>query len=840
MDRGFRFNDARELVPYLDRLGVSDVYLSPILAARAGSSHGYDVIDPTRLNPELGSEDDFRALARELQHHDMGLLLDIVPNHMAAGPENPWWRDVLENGTASPYASYFDIDWEGGPDGRLAGRVLLPILGRPLPEAIALRELEVVDDGGGPSLQYFDTRLPLSKDSKRWLRKAEPDNLTPDGLSELLGQQHYELADWRDAPDRINYRRFFDINALVGMRVEEPRVFDAAHDQILRLVREGSVTGLRIDHVDGLADPLAYLRRLREAPGGDGPYVVVEKILLGSERLPPAWPVAGTTGYDFLGAVSGLFVDRAGLAKLDAAYGRLTGVSDLHQAVRRLKADAIRDLFRGEIHALARELVAAVGSTDAGSVTEGEVEAALAALTAALPVYRTYLDGTTSTQRDRRRLRSAITDAGRGGGAPPKGLAFLQATLLSERPELRGLAMRWQQLTGAAMAKGFEDRALYVYNRLVSQNDVGASPATIEKPLDVEAFHRWNRARGRRCPLAMNATATHDTKRGEDVRARISVLSDMAAEWLRRTAKWRRLNRRHKTRLGRRLAPSPNEEHLIYQTLVGAWPLDERELPRFRERLKAYMTKASREAGVNTSWYRPSLEYEAATTAFLDACLDFVRSAEFLRDLQQLVARIEPLGAVNSLAQTLLKITSPGTPDFYQGNELWDLSLVDPDSRRPVDFESRQRLLSEIDVEDELTAIVASWRDGRIKLLVTARSLAFRKAHATLFQEGSYVPLGTSGTGPERTLAFARRFGGQWSVTVVPLHSSPVGKEPDDSLAKRPPSDGQIVIPRRGPERWLNLLTGESVAAVRDEGGWRLPLDEVIRTLPVALLTAYP
>jgi (1->4)-alpha-D-glucan 1-alpha-D-glucosylmutase len=825
---GFGFREARAIVPYLQDLGVSHLYLSPVFAARRASVHGYDLTDPTRLNPELGSAADFRALSDAVVRRGMGLLLDIVPNHMAASSENAWWADVLANGRESPYAPFFDIDWDAGD-----GRVVLPILGRLLAEAIASRDLRVVVDEGGAGLRYFETRLPL-----RLPDGADPSELVGDRLAAVLAAQAYELVHWREAPSRVNYRRFFDVNDLVGVRVEEAAVFDATHAMVLRLVREGRVGGLRLDHVDGLREPLAYLRRLVDATGGrEGVYLVVEKVLLGDETLPPRWPVDGTTGYDFQTLVGGLFVDPAGLRQLDAAYRRLTDLPPIDEVTYQRKRDGLRDRFPGEL----RRLAAALLGTDAGLPVDRpsleDLVAALIEVTAGLPVYRTYLTAAAvPSATDRRYLGAAVAAARRRGAAPRPALDFLGRVLADPAgPALAGV-LRWQQLSGAAMAKGLEDSAFYIYNRLVSQNDVGASATSIETPTEVAAFHAWAARRRRRWPDAMNATSTHDSKRSEDVRARISVLSERPASWLHHLARWRRLNAGHRRRLGRRYPPDANEEMLFYQTLVGVWPLDGAVTAAFVERLQAYMLKAAREAGVHTSWLDPRADHEAALADFVAACLDGERSAAFLADFAAFQSGIALPGAVGSLAQTLIKLTAPGLPDLYQGNELWDLSLVDPDNRRPVDYEERRRQLTALQADPvDLGALLRSWQDGRLKLLVTTRALQLRRDRPALFQRGAYLPLAARGRRADRIIAFARRRSRRWALTVVPRLASqlaPTGLP----LGRRAWHDDKLLLPRRAPLRWRNLLSDERLTAAATPDGPALALGEVLARLPVALL----
>ncbi len=831
---GFGFAEARAVVPYLARLSAGALYASPIFAARGGSEHGYDVIDPTRLNPELGDPRAFDALARELRRYDLGLLLDIVPNHMAASAEGRWWRDVLRRGRASRYAGYFDIDWDADPDEKL----VLPILGRPYAEALEAGEIVAGEDGEGPYVCHYEHRLPLDP--------ATYDGLPADleSLDRLLGRQRYRLVFWRSAAEQLNYRRFFDITGLVGVRVEEPAVFDATHRLAVRLARQGRVTGLRVDHVDGLRDPTAYLRRLRERVG-EGPYLVVEKILVGDEALPDSWPVDGTTGYDFLNQVNAVLIDEDGLSQLTAAQARFTGSAEPMRLVAvYCRRSALVHLFSHETVAISRDL-ARLARRDrlARDLTSQELTAALLEVTARFPVYRTYgVDDGSLSDDDRRRVERAVDDARRGAPALADGaLDLVRRALLLELPaadprhrdDLRRFVSRWQQLAGPAAAKGFEDTALYVHHDLLSLNEVGADPAGPR--LGVAAFHERMIERRRRSPRAMNATSTHDTKRSEDVRARIDVISEMPGRWARAIARWRRMNAGARQRVGSRSAPSRPDESLLYQTLVGAWPLDDRELPGLGERLKSYVVKAAREAKTQTSWLDQNAEYERALRSFVDRLLG--GSGAFLEDLRRVAASVAYHGALNSLSQTLLKVAAPGVPDFYQGTELWDLSLVDPDNRRPVDFGLRAAMLSELDRRDAgdraslQRELLAGWRDGRVKLYVTSRALAARRAHSALFLDGDYVPLPVRGAKARHLVAFARRRGDGWAIAMAPRLTVGLTRLERPPIGRRVWRDTAIDLPAGAPGDWVDALSG-----VRLSGAGSLLAADALRRLPVALL----
>jgi (1->4)-alpha-D-glucan 1-alpha-D-glucosylmutase len=941
-NRGFRFADAQALVPYLHQLGITDIYASPIFKARRGSTHGYDVTDPTRLNPELGTEAEFEALAQELKRHGMGLLLDIVPNHMTASSENQWWVDVLENGSSSRYASYFDIDWHPDPTSEVAANtVLLPILGGPYRSVLENRELILGLDEEGFFVRYRGVRLPLDPKSYRipltyrlqnlketlgednaafqelvdliatierlpgrtaadaqevearrkdkeiakqrlWglysaspqIRKFIDENLSIFNrgakddkgsylLDRLLADQAYRLVFWRDGIERINYRRFFDISDLIGIRVEDPEVLEATHALTFRLAKEGKVAGLRVDHIDGLYDPLEYLRRLQSRLGGGKPagaasgfYVVVEKILGGDEELPEDWPACGSTGYDFPNTLNAVFVDAQGLKFLDTTYRRFTGSRlDFAAVVYESKKRVMHELFTAELHALGHHLsqLAQEDHDRDRSLSREKLTQALVEITACLPVYRTYIRGSKIPVRARLHIEGAIDEA-RRRSADVCGSAldfvrrvllldFLSPSRVRQREDCLRFVMRWQQFTGSVMAKGLEDTALYRYNRLISLNEVGSGPEGIDASASVERFHRHNRRTLQRWPYTLNATSTHDTKRSEDVRARLNVLSELPGTWARCLGRWSQLNRGKKGLVNGQSVPDPNDEVLFYQSLLGAWPLQEEEVPEFRERLKAYMIKAAREAKVHTSWLHRNEAYENALISFVDACLDTSRPNDFLDDFLRFQQRVAYHGALNSLAQVLLKITSPGIPDLYQGTELWDFSLVDPDNRRPVDFSKRTQMLSGMkrlqasEPPQLVRELLASWGDGRIKMYLISTGLNFRRAHANLFESGDYDLLSASGERKEHVLAFARRDGNTWAVVAVPRLIAGLSAPGRPPLGRRVWKDGVLNLPPGAPGLWVNVFTGESLRTFGGPKSRATHLCDVFRGFPVAILT---
>ncbi len=896
---GFRFVDGRDLAPYLSELGITDLYSSPRYKARRGSSHGYDITNPLRVNPELGSEEDFDEMAEKLRHYGMGLLLDTVPNHMAASYENPWWMDVLENGKASAYAGYFDIDWHP-PAAKAAflqeNRVLLPILGDLYGNVLAARQFTLKFEDTGMYVRYFDVRLPLDPKSYATVlsrchdvdgigtiiqnltrlpdrdeesanrvseRRREKDRLketlwrayqtnpvikhavdeamlffadSADDLDRLLAQQAYRLAYWKIGYEEINYRRFFDINDLVALRIEAPEVFEDTNRKTLELVRGGKVTGLRIDHIDGLWDPGCFLERLQKSAGDGKPfYIVVEKILGRDEPLPREWPVSGTTGYDFLNALNGIFIEPAGLARLQEIYNQRTGdAMAFAEVCYQCNKLVMHKLFEGDVKALVNRLCAlAAHHRQARDIPVSELADAFVEMTACLPVYRTYIHSGRIAESDRGYIQRTI-ELARRRTSPERvsdaAFEFLRAVLLLQPPEYLSdrepdwmdFVMRWQQFSGPAMAKGLEDTATYRSNALLSLNEVGGDPLRDRPPMTLDEFHAFNRRRLEEWPDTLNATATHDTKRGEDLRARLNVLAEMPGEWERRLDLWMGWNAHHKQLVDGIMAPSASEEILIYQTLLGAWQDSAAEDQALRERLKEFLVKALREAKQNSSWIAPHEAYEAVVLQFADGILagDSPFGADFM-EFQRTIARY---GANNGLSQLILKVASPGVPDFYQGAELWQFTLVDPDNRRPIDYKRRQGLLYQLrrrDAEDRVSLIrelAANPGRDEMKLFVTYKALEFRKAHRELFARGEYLPLRISGACAANVCAFARRLGDRWAIAVTPRWLSQVSEWADTSLA----------LPEGAPGEWRDALTGLIPP------GWRVA--ELLAEFPVALL----
>jgi (1->4)-alpha-D-glucan 1-alpha-D-glucosylmutase len=835
----FTLHDAAAIVPYLARLGISDLYLSPIFEARPGSPHGYDVTDPTQVRQSVGGEDALRALADEAERHDMGILLDIVPNHMAATADNAWWRDVLEKGRRSAFAHYFDIDWGTAAAPR---RLRLPILGDTLDQLIERGEIDIDVDAG--EVVYHDTRLPLA------VRTVGADATLLDGperaaaLHRILGRQHYELVFWRTASEAMNYRRFFDITDLVSVRVEDADVFDATHALVCLLAAQGVITGLRIDHIDGLRDPAGYLRMLRRrvrGPGSEPLYTVVEKILEHDERLPADWACEGTSGYEFLNLATGLLIDPAGHRALDDFFLRLTGdPRPFGELVREKKLLVTERLFGGELTALAHALARMT------SLAEADARRAIAEVTASLGVYRTYTRRREVRPEDRARIEDAVADAVQRNPDDAGSIhALCRILLLEDAPVADGTIdwiMRWQQFTGPIMAKGFEDTALYCHNALLAANEVGSDPA---RPAFAAAeLHALLQERRARSPRSLNATATHDTKRGEDTRARIAVLSEVADEWRPLLRRWTREGEAWKAEIAEdddTAVPDADVDSLLYQTLVGAWPLHGAD-EHFTARIQAYMEKAVREAKEQTSWRRPDEDYEQALAAFIDRLMQEFGREGLAEHVADFAHRVAPHGALNSLAQTLFKIAAPGIPDTYQGTELWSYTLVDPDNRQPVDYDERRRLLDELDpVLDAprsgiVRALLESWTDGRIKLLVTTLALRCRARRPDVFDRGECMPLPAAGARAEHVVAFARTLHDDACILVLPRWTTRLADRSVFPTGQAVWHDTTLPLPPAlAATTWRNTLTGETLPPTPTP-----TLAALFQTLPFALLEPAP
>jgi (1->4)-alpha-D-glucan 1-alpha-D-glucosylmutase len=965
-NRGFRFRDTRSVVPYLHELGITDVYASPYFTARKGSLHGYDIIDHQVINPEIGDEEDFSALSAELKHRGMGLIMDIVPNHMSiASTRNAWWQDVLENGPSSPYAPFFDIDWKPAA-GVLEGRVLLPILGGQYGEVLENQELTLTFEEGAFFVNYYEHRLPLDPytyvsilahehgpledalgaDSPHFqeylsiitalghlpgpfeenegekaerLREKEiikkritafhdecpefhsaidaavktfnggkdrPESL--DLLDRLLDLQVYRLSFWQVATEEINYRRFFDINDLAAIRTEDPEVFRETHRMVLRHIAQGKITGLRADHPDGLHSPGEYFQRLQEEcfirlmfaqleveedeeraeavrvlyrsalkehPLLARPfYIIGEKILMGNERIPEDWPIQGTTGYRFMNLVNGLFVNGENRKTLTGIYTRFSeNRVPYPELVYEKKRLTMESSMAGEINVLGHDLDR-ISESDRHfrDFTLNSLVDALVEVIAFFPVYRTYTDQAGVRDRDKRYIESAVSRARRHSrDISASVFEFIRDVLMlnwpekaeeSTRAQWLEFTMKFQQLTGPVMAKSLEDTVFYTYNRLISLNEVGGNPDRFG--VSPATFHGQNIETVRNWPCTLVATSTHDAKRSEDVRARINVLSEIPHLWRERLMRWGRMNNKFKKRRDGYRAPSRNDEYLLYQTLLGSWPLPgtlDAGAGDYTKRIKQYMLKASREAKENTTWINPNPEYEEALDGFIEGIMS---SPRFMEDFLPFQRWVSFFGMMNSLAQTLLKITSPGVPDFYQGTEFWSLTLVDPDNRRQVHYAiARDTLHALMEREQEAGALTVAgelleaMESGRIKLYVTYKALHHRRANPDIYRDGEYSPLYAEGSQGERIIAFERKREGSSVITVVPRFLAGMLREGKQPLGEVWQDTRLVLGPEHEGATYRDVFTGLERRPVSREGSIILPLDAVFSAFPVALLS---
>jgi (1->4)-alpha-D-glucan 1-alpha-D-glucosylmutase len=943
----FTFRDAAAIVPYLSALGISHCYASPYLRARSGSMHGYDIIDHNALNPELGTPEDYEGFVSELHRHGMRQILDIVPNHMGVmGSDNAWWLDVLENGEASDFADFFDIDWDPIKD-ELQGKVLIPVLADQYGNVLERGDLKLTFDSerGEFSIFYSQHRFPVDPKEyphilgfqiERLQEKLGPthedflelqsimtafshlpdrrgatseqkaernrekevqkhrlatlcarshdlrafiiDNVTTingtpedprsfDVLHELIKAQPYRFAQWRVAADDINYRRFFDINDLAALRTENEKAFNETHKLILGLVAQGKIDGLRVDHPDGLYDPARYFEQLRGRlqtemePQNREAYLIAEKILTGSERLRKEWPIDGTTGYEFANLVNGLFIDRSASEKMERIYRSFTGISaEFADMAYQCKKHILKVVLASELNVLANLLIRiALASRYTCDFTLNSLRSALGEMIASFPVYRTYVSGPEGSEEDRRYVEQAVAAARkRSNAADLSVFDFVQRILLIDvygsnagwyKPAVLRFSMKFQQVTAAVMAKGLEDTAFYRYNRLVSLNEVGGDPCHFGTT--AEEFHGANQERLSDWPDSMLASSTHDSKRSEDVRARINVLSEMPVVWLLRLRRWRGWNRAKKRQVDGQPAPTRNDEYLLYQTLIGTWPfpsLDDAGWRTYTERIEQYALKAAREAKEHTSWANTNSAYESALVEFTRAILDRSTGNRFLADFEDFARRLVRVGAFNSLSQTLLKLTSPGVPDIYQGNELLEFSLVDPDNRRPIDYDRRREVFETFQRETAPTPglwariqeSISTPDSAAAKLYVTWKTLTFRRQQPRMFQRGSYIPLHATGDKSENVVAFARQDEGRTIIVAIPrLCASLMGESHSTVCEEAIWRDTTLEIPSDGVACYHNLFTGECLP-LKPDAKPCISLSDVFRNFPVALLVSEP
>lgn len=914
----FGFSQAKQLLAYLSALGVSDIYASPILKPNKGSTHGYDVVEPTQLNPELGTSEQFDELATQAQTHGLGWVQDIVPNHMAYSYDNQMLMDVMENGIRSQYFKFFDIDWEH-PYDSIKGKLLAPFLGKIYSEALESGEIRLQYDATGLTVRYYDLKFPLKIESylpvftyefqsleqklgqdhpelvkllgilyflkslpssNQKMVKAQYDQIrlsksmlwelytnnerirefidrnlavfngkpgVPASfnlLDDLLALQFFRLSFWKVATEEINYRRFFNINGLISLNIQNPQVFDETHRLVLQLIRDKKISGLRLDHIDGLYDPAAYLQRLREQAGGV--YLVVEKILEQAENLPALWPVDGTTGYDFLNYVNGIFCQADNEKRMTDIYNRFTLIHSHFEPLVLGKKRLIMDKhMASDIDNLAQLMKKVFSRHRYGrDITLYGLRRALVEIMALFPIYRTYITRDRLDSTDHDYIKKTVAQAKETNPELLYHLNLVERFLLlqfdsdlSEEEQTIWLhfVMRFQQFTGPLMAKAMEDTLFYVYNRQLSLNEVGGTPGKFG--ILLAEFHNFNATRQRISPHSMNATSTHDTKRSEDVRARLNVISELPQEWENNIDRWCEINQEHKSLVNGVAIPDRNDEYFLYQTLLSVCPFQESDYPKFVSRMKEYIIKAVREAKVHTGWLKPDSGYENAYLAFLDKILQLSPATKFWQEFLPFQLKIAAYGIWNALSQVLLKMTAPGVPDFYQGTELWDFSLVDPDNRRPVDFDKRNAYLEAMQKTEQgnilklIDELFANKQDGRLKLFLIYRTLKARKEKRELFEQGSYIPLKAEGRWHNHIVAFARQRENQWAIAIAPRLLATVVKPDELPLGQTIWQDTRVMLPPDAPSSWRDAIAGEAINDVQN-----LAAGKALQNFPVALL----
>lgn len=901
----FTFKDAEKILGYLTELGISDIYASPIFKARQNSTHGYDVVDPTQINPQLGGKQGFEHIMAKIKGHHLGWIQDIVPNHMAFSSDNLWLMDILEKGPLSRFYHFFDINWNH-PYDHLKGKVLAPFLGDIYGTCLDKNEVKLNFDEGGFNILFYDWKFPLRIESylrvlsdnlwdleqkinrddpqyiqfleligslksffdisppedrydqialikaKLWqIYSSHPvikeyldsvvrsfngipgDPQSLDRLDMLLSHQNFKLSYWKVGNEELNYRRFFTINALVSVKMENKKVFETTHELILQLIKSGDINGVRIDHIDGLYNPLEYLNLLRQKH--QDLYIVVEKILDLHEKLPSSMPVQGTTGYDFMNAVNGIFIDSRNEKFIDRIYSSFTG---LHTSYRDLVSEKKKDFMgkymAGDIDNLALLLKQILNHNRYGKdMTMYALRRSIVEIMAQFPVYRAYTCEQAMEKEDKIYIKEAIALAKNNDSGLTHELEFIENILLprpntpeEEKKEYFHFAKRFQQFSAALMAKGAEDTTFYVYNRFISLNEVGSDPSIFG--MSIERFHEFMADRQKSWPYTLNSTSTHDTKRGEDVRARLNVISQIPQEWGKHVHRWNKINKKKKKRVLdlKVRAPDRNTEYFIYQTLVGTFPINGKCDPVFIGRIKEYLIKALREAKVYTTWVKPHQDYEEACLLFLEALLDQSEKNEFLESFIPFQNKVSLAGVFNSLSQVLIKITAPGVPDFYQGTELWDFTLVDPDNRRPVDYHYRTSLLERIKdkQKESIQEFLNNKESGGIKLYLIYKSLQVRRNYQDVFLKGEYIPLNVKGTFEHNVLAYARKFNNTWIIVVI-------GRFLNIEIQHNSWQDTSIILPSGAPCRWQNVLAQSSLKVSQE-----IPVTDVLTPFPLALL----
>lgn len=863
------------ILQYLEDLGVGGIYAAPFFQARQGSTHGYDVADPSHINREIGTIESFRETGKQLKYKRMKWLQDIVPNHMAFHGENVWMRDLFQLGPDSQYYRYFDIDWNKDKK-----KVMAPFLGASMEEVLEKGELKIGFSEKGFSVNYYDNTYPASarsypeilegsglgdwqekfrnfsggvkewqqlRDKFQWevsghiegleLLKKKLSKLSedPERMQKILDLQYFAPVYWKDTEKEINYRRFFTINDLICLKMEDQEVFNTYHTYVHELFEEGLIDGLRIDHIDGLFDPKSYLDRVRELLG-NGLYLIAEKILEGEENLPSDWPVQGTSGYEFLAQVNQLFTDSRGRKKFDEFYKELAPeFTDYHQLVYDKKLFILKERMGGELHNLWILLNQLELLPQEGQQEEKDWKETLAAFMAAFPVYRIYPNRFPLKEEEQKVIETASETALQQQQNRRDELEYLKALFLGhpdkDEEKMLFFLQRCQQFTGPLAAKGVEDTTFYIYNRLISHNEVGDSPGQFGS--SAEKFHRQMKWRKDHFPLSINASATHDTKRGEDARMRLNVLSEIPDEWFAKVRQWREINAAiRKNNSG----PDNNEEYFIYQCMLGALPFGGKTQKRFFLRTRQYLQKVLREAKIHSNWAEPDHEYEEEVYDFIEEILD---KGEFRRSFDAFAGKIAYYGVIKSLGQCLLKVAAPGIPDVYQGSELWDLSYVDPDNRRPVDYAKREEYLSSFrrmkkeEKQKRLQEFKKDYANGKLKMYTLHKALLERRENQELFEHGRYLPLNISGRKDEEFLAFARHDRKKWYIVVIPLLVTEIFEEQEFKPLENVMQEHWLSLPEEAPVKWENVITGEKLKAEDS-----FLLKDLFKEFPVAFLKA--
>jgi len=844
LNKNFTFQDLKAVVPYLSQLGVSHIYASPIFKARTGSLHGYDIVDPNIISEELGGRAGFEEVAREAQAYNLHWLQDIVPNHAAYSPQNKKISDVLTKGAESSYACFFDVDWNH-PTPLLQGKIFTPFLSERFCESLRYKKISLIHTGSDFKVQYGELEFPLSPKTQQRLELDDSIQVTldkynsnPKLLYQLLDNQHYQLGYWRESLKHINYRRFFDILDLIGLRMETPIVFEQMQQLIFELTRSGLFSGLRVDHIDGLCEPNEYLHMLRQhCPEA---YIIVEKILTGEEQLPTHWPVEGSTGYDFLNHLNKLFIQASNMSPLDTLYRVFTGDTRSYSSIlSEAKKVAVENYFQGDMKNLAwlfNDTLSKLGYMVPYS--RDRLVLAVTQVMVCFPFYRTYLDGKCE---DDKIWWATLWLAEQLNPALAAELLAISHLIQQSKTQPAALAVikRFQQYTGAVMAKGFEDTLLYRYNRLLSLNEVGSAPNQFG--ISIEQFHQFNLVRQHKWPLTINASSTHDTKRGEDVRARLNVLSEFPDEFRLNVEAWTKLNTAKKKQINGMPAPDGNEEYYLYHTLLGAYPWNPFDQQDFSSRIKNHMNKVLQEAKNHSTWLHQNHTYHQALEAFIEHVLSNHAFLDAFLPFQQKIAY---LGVYNSLSQTMLKIGCPGIPDFYGGTELWDLNLVDPDNRRPVDFKLRQKMLVEVSqIKPQSTSVLLQTpNDAKAKMYLITKALRFRRENSALFEKGAYLQLAAKGKYAENVVAFCRVKSCLYLLVVVPRLPAGLLCIDKRDVNQRVPNmsawgevdwiDTHLQLPEAAPTQFTDVFTEQTLLS--SDG--RLFLNDVLGTFPVAML----